>query len=303
VYVADLEANGRRITARRRLTLNEGRNYPGAWTTDSKAVVFESYVDGQWRILKQLLDQETSEPMTTREEGDVAEPRVSPDGAWLLYIALPRDGGRPSTLRQLMRAPIGGGPPELVLTAPIYRAPGCARLPATLCVIAERSADLRQLVFTAFDPLKGRGRELIRFDTEATADLDYVWDLAPDGTHIAVLKYSAGRIRVFPLDGSPPREILAKSWNTLQSVNWAADGKGFFVSSAANGGSAMLHVDLQGNAHVLWEQRGSIAPWNIPLAHWLGGPSAPWVIPSPDGRHLAIYNWDLSANMWVMENF
>jgi hypothetical protein len=95
-----------------------------------------------------------------------------------------------------------------------------------LCAIAERSADIKQLVFTAFDPLKGRGRELIRFTTDTTDDLDYIWDLSPDGTRIAALKYSAESIRVFPLDGSPPQEILAKGWNSLQSVNWAADGKG-----------------------------------------------------------------------------
>jgi hypothetical protein len=31
--------------------------------------------------------------------------------------------------------------------------------------------------------------------------------------------------------------------------------------------------------------------------------SAPWAAPSPDGQHLAIYVWSLSANMWMMENF
>jgi len=64
-----------------------------------------------------------------------------------------------------------------------------------------------------------------------------------------------------------------------------------------------LHVDLRGNSHVLWQQKGSIAPWNVPLVHRLGGPSASWAVPSPDGRHLAIYNWTLSANMWMIENF
>jgi hypothetical protein len=32
-------------------------------------------------------------------------------------------------------------------------------------------------------------------------------------------------------------------------------------------------------------------------------PSAPWAVPSPAGRHLAIYDWKLSANMRMMENF
>jgi len=202
-----------------------------------------------------------------------------------------------------MRVPIAGGLSQLVLTGPLYGDPRCAHSLATLCVIAERTADMKQLVFTPFDVLKGRGRELLSLDTEPMADLDYFWDLYPDATRIAVLKYSAGSIRVFPLDGLPPQEIVAKGWTSLQSVNWAADGKHLFVSAAATGGSTLLRVDMQGNVHVLWEQKGSIAPWNVPLAHWLGGPSAPWAIPSPDGRHLAIYNWNLSANMWMMEDF
>jgi eukaryotic-like serine/threonine-protein kinase len=125
---------------------------------------------------------------------------------------------------------------------------------------------------------------------------------SPDGTRIAVLKYSAGKIRVFSLDGVVQKEISVKGWKSLESVHWVADGKGFFVSGAGDGGSALLHLDLRGNAHVLWKQKGSIAPWNVPLAHrW--GPSAPWAIPSPDGRHLAIYDWSLSGNIWMVENF
>ena len=302
VYVADLQAGGTRITPPRRLTLNEGRNFPGAWTADSKAVVFGSYVDGRWRILRQSLDQEKSEPVTTRGEGDVTGGRVSPDGSWILYVVLPKGNSGSSSVSQLMRIRMEGGSPQLVLAAALYSDPQCAHSPATLCAIAERSADEKQLIFTAFDPVKGRGRELIRIDIDNTADLDYLWDLSPDGRRIAVLKYSAGNIRVFPLNGAPQKDIRVKGWKSLESVHWAADGKGFFVSGIADGGSALLHSDLQGNAHVLWKQKGSIAPWNVPLAHrW--GPSAPWAIPSPDGRHLAIYDWNLNGNMWMLENF
>jgi serine/threonine protein kinase len=303
VYVADLTANGTRITTPKRLTLNEGRNYPGAWTADSKAVVFGSYVDGQWKIFKQILDEETSEPITTRGDGDVVSARVSPDGAWILYIPVRKEGGNSSRVRQLMRSPINGGPPELVLTGALYGDPRCARSPTTLCVITERTGDLKQLIFTAFDVKKGRGQELLRLDTEPTADLDYVWDVSPDGNRIAILRYSAGTIRVLRLDGAPSYEMVAKGWTSLQSINWAADGNHILVSAASASGSNLLRLDMQGNAQVLWEQKGSIAPWNVPYAHWLGGPSAPWAVPSPDGRHIAIYSWNLSANMWVMENF
>ncbi len=311
VYVAELEANGMHLTTPRRLTMDEGRNYPRAWTADSKAVVFGSDIDGHERIFKQFLDQQTSEPITTKADEDVAGGRVSPDGTWILYVALPigNDIAAIAAMQaQLMRVPVRGGPPQFVLAAPIYGGPSCARFPSTLCAIAERTPDRKQLVFTAFDPLRGRGGELIRFETDAKAELgrdvlQYVWDLSPDGTRIAILKYSEGRIHILSLSGEARQEISVKDWNSLQSVNWAADGKGFFVSSATKTGSALLYVDLRGNAHILWEQKGNIAPWNGPFAQWLGGPSAPWAVPSPDGRHLAIYVWSLNANMWMMENF
>jgi WD40 repeat protein len=303
VYVADIQGNGTRgmhITTPRRLTLNEGRNYAGAWTADSKAVVFASSVDGQWRIFKQSLDRQTSQPISSKEQGDPLSASVSPDGAWILYAPFPRNGND-FTLHQLMRAPINGGSPQLVLTGHLYGDPHCARLPATLCAVAEFSAGQEQMVFTAFDPVRGRGRELCRIETGVKADPDYVWDLSPDGTRIVILKYSDSEMQILPFDGSPVRHLTVSGRKTLQSVNWTADGKGFLVSSAANGGSVLLLVDLQGDSRVLWE--ASIAPWNVPLAHRLGGPSGPWAVPSPDGRHLAIHKFDVSANMWLMENF
>ena len=308
VFVADLKANGTLLTTPKRLTLIEGRNYPRGWTVDSKTVVFGSHVDGQGRIFKQRLDQETSEPITTGEEGDASGGRVSPDGAWILYVALPKAGASASIQPQLMRVPMGGGAPQSVLAAPIYGGPGCARSPSRLCAIAEQTPDSKQLIFTAFDPLRGRGVELIRFDIDAKSKLNsnspaYLWDLSPDGTRIAILKYSERQIHILPLGGLPRYEISAKGWDSLQSMNWDADGKGVFVSSATKTGAALLHLDLRGNAHILWEQKGNIAPWNGPFTQWLGGPSAPWAIPSPDGRHLAIYSWSLNANMWLMENF
>ena len=70
-------------------------------------------------------------------------------------------------------------------------------------------------------------------------------------------------------------------------VRWTADGKGLFVSSPLKRGSVLLHVDLQGHAHVLWKHEGS------PVTHG---------IPSPDGRHLAFEGWTLNSNIWMMDN-
>jgi hypothetical protein len=186
-----------------------------------------------------------------------------------------------------------------VLTAATYGSPRCTRAPATLCVIAQQTSDLKQLVFTAFDPFKGRGSEVARFDTDPTYLEPYAWDLSPDGTYIAIIRYSAAKINVLALDGQPPRQIALQGWNNLQTVNWAADSEGLFVSAATLAGSALLHVGLRGDARVLLKQTGSFA-W---LPEVSSVASTEGVVPSPDGRHLAIYDSKLSANMWMMENF
>lgn len=310
VFVSDVEGGGTRISTPKRLTLNDELNYPAAWTPDSKAVVFRSFRDGQWKILKQNLDQDNAATIVTGADAESAlSARVSPDGTWLLYTAVPTDSASSSEpsipLRRLMRIPILGGSPEFVFSARlpdygVYKDPVCARAPSTLCVITEQTADRKQLIFTAFDPIRGRGHELGRY--EITWPGAYDWDLSPDGSRLAISKYSERRIHVLPLNGQPATEIVVKGWNSVQSLNWAADGKGLVVSSATEGGSALLHVDLNGNANVLWQQKGSIAPWGFPFELFIG-PSAPWAVPSPDGRHLAIYEWKLTSNIWMMENF
>jgi serine/threonine protein kinase/Tol biopolymer transport system component len=310
VYVAGLDAGGTRIAPPERLTLHEGRNYPAAWTADSKAVLFGSYRDGKWGIFKQFLGQDRPEPVATgiEEYDQSAAALVSPDGAWVLYLAYTAPDAYSSFVRpeRLMRVPIAKGPAELVLTAQPYGRPVCAKSPASLCALAELTPDRAQLIFTGFDPLKGRGHDLTRFPIDPAYQHAgaYLWDLSPDGRRIAILKYSDARINILSLGGGAPQEIVVKGWNSLQSLNWAADAKSLFAASLTGRGSALLHIDLQGNARVLWEQQGSTAPWNGPSAPgWFGGPSAPSAIPSPDGRHVAIYDWKLSANMWMIESF
>jgi serine/threonine protein kinase/Tol biopolymer transport system component len=302
VYIADVEAGGMRISTPKRLTLNEGRDFSSAWTADSKAIVFSSYRDGQWRIFKQPRDSDAPQAITVGDTGydEGALPRVSPDGRWVLYVARSSQGPA-SGENRLMRVPISGGTPEFVMNARSVGGPDCARAPASICVIAEPTLDHKQLIFTSFDPLKGRGRELARFDTDPVAP-SYVWDLSPDGNKIAILRYSEGRIHILDLGGLPSQDVEAKGWNGYLSANWAADGKRLLVFSLTPDGSALLRVDLTGDAYVLWRERGN-APNEPAFLNWIGGPNASWAVSSPDGRHLAINDRKLNANMWMMENF
>jgi Tol biopolymer transport system component len=172
------------------------------------------------------------------------------------------------------------------LTANLEGGPRCAKSPATLCAIAERSPDRKQLVFEAFDPVNGRGRELAELKTDETSN--YQWDLSPDGARLAILKDREGQIQILSLNGRTAQEITVKEWNSLTSVVWATDGRGLFVSSRKKQGPVLLSVDLQGNARVLWEHAGSVGTYGVP---------------SPDGRHLAMQRWIVDGNMWMMENF
>jgi len=285
IYVAELQASGTRITTPARLTLDDGWNNALAWTADSKSVLFFSDRDGAKGLFKQALDQNTAERISNaKEDGYVLDACVSPDGSWVFYRSNPESA--PPVPAKLMRVPITGGSPQLVLTANLEGGPRCAKYPATLCAIAERSTDRKQLVFADFDGAKGQGPELAELKTEAAAD--YQWDLSPDGTRIAILKSRDSGIQILSLNNRESQEITVTGWNFLTSAVWAADGKGLFVDSRNEQGPVFLIVNLKGDVRVLWEHARSAATYGVP---------------SPDGRHLAMQRWIVDGNMWMMENF
>jgi len=207
VYVGALEKGGARLKAPpRRLTLDERDDWPMAWTPDSKEILFHSDRSGNVDIYKQALNEDAAEPFVATPQVD-SDPRLSPDGAWVIYrsIAKPEDIDT-SAPSQLRRVPASGGPSQLGLTAHGYSDDRCARAPATLCLLREHTDDRRQLVFTAFDPVKGRGSEVTRIATDPRAE--YNWDLSPDGSQIATL-FPAGenRIRLIPIQGGASRDL------------------------------------------------------------------------------------------------
>ena len=283
VYVADVVSNGTSISGTRRLTLTESADVIIGWTVDSKAVIFISNRNGHRGIFKQSLTDDTAEPLVTGSE-DVSS--AMPYGAWVVYQVSTKSND-PSAPVKVMRIPITGGPSEYVLTANRPGIPMCARPPATVCAIVEYSENRKQVVVTAFDPLKGRGREVLRFDLDPK-DPFFQYDVSPDGTRILWAKGRKGPVHILSLRGQPPQEITVKGWSNLGDIGWAADGKALLISNGVQGGSVLLHVDLQGNAHVLWQQHGG--KWT-------------WGRQSPDSRHLAMLGWTVDSNLWMMENF
>jgi Tol biopolymer transport system component/DNA-binding winged helix-turn-helix (wHTH) protein len=296
IRIAALENNGTRIETLRQLTFTESWNQPFGWTSDSNTLVFGSNRDGLWGIYKQSLQQDSATPIVTRLNGFVPHGAVTLDGPWVLYIDQTPTGDSPTpsmmaaytvlSLGRLMRVSIDGGRPEPVPTGGDVYGVNCASH-SIRCVMAGPGTDHKQIVFSLLLPGQGRGRELARFNLAAN-DEYWNWQLSPDGAQIAIFEPAGGKIYLLSFDGRPSRQIRMKDWNSLYNLNWAADGKSLFVSNPTARGSSLLRVDLRGNTRTVFEQKGGLASWGIP---------------SPDGRRIAMVEWNISSNVWMLDDF
>ena len=280
VFAGELANNGTRLLNPHRLTMDEYLNFPTAWTADSRDVVFASTRGG---IYKQALDGSTPQVITVG--GGSA--RLSPDGMWVVFAAIAHNSPT-GTPPRLYRVAVNGGPPQ-----PLFEVPGisemhCTNRAANLCTYDAHSGDGRGLIITAFDPVAGKGKELLRIPTEPGAQ--YTWAPSPDGSLIAYEKidWTAGQVHFLPLHGGQARAVTVKGYTNLNSLDWAPDSKSVFVGTWGPSGATLLHIDLNGNAQPVWHQASAQSTWGIP---------------SPDGHHLTMLGVSADANVWMIDNF
>jgi DNA-binding winged helix-turn-helix (wHTH) protein/Tol biopolymer transport system component len=279
-YLAEYSTGGH-ISTPKRLAL-DGMNGPISWTPDSKAILLVSVRNGHQAIFKQTLESGSIQPIVASKEQHAMAPRVTPDGASILYFALPDNPGS-STPWGLMRVPISGGPSQfLVQTDGEYR---CPLPPAWKCIFSDRSADRRQVIWKAVDPLKGPLDEVARMDTDV--DSEYDWALSADGKTIVTRKDREANVAFLDLTSHKLRHVAVNGWRLMTNLDWSPDGKGFFTCGIRPQGSVLLYVDLNGKAQPIWEYSGNYL----------------WGLLSPNGRHLAMGAQTEKNNMWVMENF
>jgi serine/threonine protein kinase/Tol biopolymer transport system component len=290
-YMADLEAGGTRVRHLRRFILEEGNVDVGAWTADSKSVFIFKHRGDRYGIFKRNLNSDTEETIVAEATGGFGQhPTVSPDGKWILFRVFPSGGI--FAPHPLMRVPIAGGAPQLITTVPRWSGTFCAKSPSNLCVLAEPAKNEKQIVVAAFDLLKGRGPELMRYDIDPFAYAEGIplFDISPDGTRLAVGRHSNGPIEILSLRGEVQQVIRAKELDNLASMGWTSDGRGLFVCETNKAGVQFLHVGLQGDAKILWTSSEGNLDCDLSA--------------SPDGRHLTLYVTKQSGrNMWMMENF
>ncbi len=284
IELAELTDGGTRISASRALTNDEALGYPSAWTADSKAVLLTYAQNDRLDVYKQVIDERTAERLNTGLQ-NAYQPRVSPDGTWILYTSSARTG--PTKPARLMRIPVDGGVPQSVLDLRHRFNYQCGSVPNS-CIVVEPSDDGNQLFLTAFDPLKGRGKLL-----KTVPSAFRPGDVSPDGKMYAIAGDAGSdtRIQLVSLSkGAPDREVLLKGWTNIYSLDWAPDGKGIYCGSVSANLRTLLYVDLKGAVHVLKQYRGR-------------GPGFFWGIPSRDGRYIAIPGGSVDGNAWMVEGF
>ena len=195
-YLADLEADGTRVRNLRHFTLDEANDAIADWTADSKAVILRFNRGDHYGLYKQMLNGDTPEPIVTAASGQVETATLSPDGKWVILQVRSIPGGN-SVPVQLMRVPMTGGSPELIFSMREFSSSFCFRPPSNLCAVAETTADRKQTIVSVFDPVKGRGPELARFDLDPVPNEDHwpLCDISPDGTHLVISGSPEGPIQ------------------------------------------------------------------------------------------------------------
>jgi DNA-binding winged helix-turn-helix (wHTH) protein/Tol biopolymer transport system component len=282
VFVSEFDKGTHRLTAPRRLTMDENSNLPAAWMPDSKSVLFLSDRNGSWKLFEQEIDQPTAEMLVEAENMETVLPRLSADGSQILFVDVSRPGDASVPIR-LMSISLSGGMPRMILQDRGINNFLCARTPSTVCVFNKVVGATSS--FITFDPERGKGRELASFDGWPN------WGLSPNGSWLAVVTDEhRGRLRFLSLDTGETHDVVVKDWPVLRGVDWTADGESVLIGSVTpKGTSVILGVDMEGRARVLLE--------SDPHTQFM------WVIPSPDGRYAALNVFTGENNVWMVENF
>ena len=271
-----------------RLTLDTRLDVQPRWTPDGKAILFASDRNGSMDIFRQALGDREAVPLLAAP-GDQSGPQMTAEGAWVLYRDAPevREQGLAVARARIMRMPGEGGVPVKVLDVQGAASFRCGRLPGSPSVVCE--LDRGRLVFTEFDPVQGRGREVARVGTGGLLQLP-TWDLSLDGTALAIVEQSdsLSTIRILSTRGAPPKKVTLDRPIGVASIAWAADSRSWIVVGQGAGSDWRLtRVKPDGTTVSL-----------IPRQQWMYDVAA-----SPDGKHIAYTSNTVDGNIWLLENF
>src|SRR5262249_32421672 len=155
----------------------------------------------------------------------------------ILFEVWPTLGG-PATPRRVMRIPVNGGPPQLVLQHEGLGNIQCARPSSDLCLYDIRSSN--QISFYRFDPITGKSEELPQIRIQDEASYAYNWTLSPNGKILATAKGKVVQkdpnITFMSVENGSKRIVTAQAWAGINSIDFAADGRSVWASAYTNTG-------------------------------------------------------------------
>jgi Tol biopolymer transport system component len=290
VYIGDLDWRRGTLSSLRRLTLDERADFPYSWTPDSKSVIFVSNRNGPYNIFR--MDIQGGEPeLLVRAPEDMISPRLSPDGKSLFYLITPRAVEGHTAQNRLMRVPVEGGPSQTILESPGISNQQCARLPSTVCVLSRYEPGKERFFY--YDPEKGLGEEISKAEINPANAFDFNWSLSPDGTTIVMAREEGSKrvpeIRLFTLASGAERMIPVPGWAGIGSLDWASDSRSVWATGYNSDSSkTLLNIAVSGKVRPFYAEQGMTLGWSIP---------------SPDGKHLALWRAHGDSNVWMLENF
>jgi Tol biopolymer transport system component len=273
IRVLDLRSPGQTLETSRDLAADSWWKWSSVWTPDSSSIIFVSNPQERWSIFRQ--DLRTKETVAlVAGQGRYDDPVLSPDEKWLLFSK--RDSK--DSPKQIMRMPLAGGSPTLVLSGDIDVQ--CA-VTANVCVMSEQMKDGQELF--RFDPVESRGQHITHVERSS-------WSLSFDGKKIAMHSDSAvDRIEILDLQNGGKSGIELKDW-FVQFAAWAPDNQHLYVSGSVGDKFQIASVSLDGKVKTI-----------------LSGPVGPaWIFdpcPSRDGRYLAFGLRRYESNVVMLENF
>ena len=289
VFISEVRTPDFKLSRPRRLTLDDRSDFPYAWTPDGKAVIFGSDRDGPYHIFKQEIDRSAPELLVGGSE-DATLPRLGPDRSTLLFLSQ-RISGDPLHKVKVMRIPLAGGPPKLLLEDVNINNHQCAREPSKLCIYSQITTG--EQTFYRYDPETGEHSEITAAKIKDADPYAFNWSLSPDGKVLASAKKVGPQkelsVRLLSVADGSQRMLKVDAWAGIGSLDWAPDGKSIWALAYTTKDTwALLNVDLQGKVRNVLEEK------NIRLG---------WAIPSPDRKRLALWESSGSANVWMIENF
>jgi len=281
-FISEFDASTRRWKTPRRLTLDANCNMATTWLSDSRTVVFGSNRNGTWTLFMQAIDEKTADILV--EGRSIYFPRLSADGSQVLYLSQ-TDPSDPSAPISLMRLPLSGGPPQLVLRDTALGNYQCARLPSTLCIASRFEKD--SVVLFSFDPVRGIGRELWKLN-----GLMHDWGISPDGKTLTDFPHGHS-IHFLSIENGGVKEdrtVTLNEW-PVDNGDWNADGSALLIPSVTPSGTpVILEVNKAGKATVVLEGAAH-TPFDF-------------LIQAPDGHH-GILGVIVPGdnNAWMVDNF